>query len=343
MVFISKDGEVIRTGEDHGKVVALYDAWQAGLDAIEIHTSGSTGTPKAIKLDRSALLASIHLTASYFDLGPADLFLCNLNTEYIGGKMMVLRAAELRAELLAVDPRRNPFEELDRHRYLLLRNRGNNFFSFVPLQLQDVLVNPEHLALLKTAKAILVGGAAVSPALRATVQEHALPVYETYGMTETVSHIALKDLRTDDAHFTVLEGVQIDTDEDHCLRISSPSTGLEWIQTQDVVELLSPTQFRLLGRRGNIINSGGVKIQLEDVERRIAEAMPQLENFFCYGLPDDDLGQKLVLVLEGAPFEINWDDLTFPKYHKPKDILFFPHFARTASGKIDKIKTIQHD
>ncbi len=256
---------------------------------------------------------------------------------------MVLRAAELGAELLAVDPSRNPFEQLQGHSYQLLQNRGHNFLSFVPLQLQDLLENPAHVALLQTAKAILAGGAAISPGLRAKIKEHHLPVYETYGMTETISHIAVKDLRTEDDHFTTLPGVNLEVDEDRCLRISALSTASEWIQTQDVVELLSPTQFRLLGRRGNIINSGGVKIQLEEVEKIISARLPANLNFFCYGLPDTELGQKLVLVVEGAPFEINLEDLTFPKYHKPKGILFYPNFARTASGKIDKSKTITHD
>lgn len=343
MVYISQHGEAIRTGEGPSGIVELFDAWINGLESLEIHTSGSTGRPKVIQLHRKALLASIQLTASYFNLNASDLFLCNLNTEYIGGKMMVLRAAELGAELLAVDPSRNPFEQLHGHTYRLLQNRGKNFFSFVPLQLQEIIENAAHIPLLQTAKAILAGGAAVSPSLRAKIQDHALPVFETYGMTETVSHIAIKDLRTEEQHFTVLDGVNIGADEDECLRISSPSTDGTWIQTQDVVDILSPTQFRLLGRRDNIINSGGVKIQLEDVERIIALAFPHLQNFFCFGIPDETLGQKLVLVLEGDPFEINLEELTFPKYHMPKGVLFFPVFARTASGKIDKIKTIQHD
>lgn len=341
MVYISKEGEVIRTDHTLDAVVDLYDAWKGGLPEITLTTSGSTGTPRRISLSREAVLASVKLTVDAFDLRSTDFFLCNLNTGYIGGKMMVIRAAETGSDLMAVAPSSNPFEELENQASLFARNRGRNFFSFVPLQIQNILAREDHVSLLRTAKAILVGGAPVAEDTRKKIEELQLPVFETYGMTETISHIALKDLRSGEPFFTALPGVTLDTDEHRCLKIKSPSTLNRWITTRDVVEMVSPEKFLLKGRRDNIINSGGVKIQAEEVERAIAKTFPGLPDFFCYGLPDPVLGQRLVLVMEGEGTGPDLSLLDLPRYHIPKAVIRVSRFAKTPSGKTDKIKTIE--
>lgn len=341
MIYISKDGEVIRTDHALDAVVELYDAWKNGLPKIHLSTSGSTGKPKVISLDREAIRASVALTRDAFDLCSSDFFLCNLNTDYIGGKMMVIRAAEIGCDLMAVPPSADPFEDLKNQTSLFSRNRGRNFFSFVPLQLQNILNSDAHTSLLRTAKAILAGGAPVAQETRQKIQELHLPVFETYGMTETISHIALKDLRTEDRFFTALAGVSLATDEYNCLKIKSPSTLNQWITTHDVVEMISPEKFLLKGRRDNIINSGGVKIQAEEVEQVIAKTFPGIADFFCYGLPDPVLGQRLVLVLEGEGTPPDLSLLDLPRYHIPKEIIRVTQFIKTLSGKTDKIKTIE--
>jgi len=341
MVYISQEGEVIRTDRALDAVIDLYDAWKGGLPEITLTTSGSTGPPKCIALSREAILASVKLTVDAFDLSSSDFFLCNLNTDYIGGKMMVIRAAETGADLMAVAPSVNPFADLENQVSLFARNRGRNFFSFVPMQLQHILRHDDPTALLRTAKAILAGGGPVAEDTRRKIQELELPVFETYGMTETISHIALKDLRTDDTFFTALPGVSLDTDQHGCLKIKSPSTLGQWITTHDVVEMTAPEKFILKGRRDNIINSGGVKIQAEEVERAIAQTFPGLPDFFCYGLPDTTLGQRLVLVLEGEGPEPDLSRLDLPRYHIPKEIIRVRAFVKTPTGKTDKIKTIE--
>lgn len=341
MVYISKEGGVIRRDQTLDPVVALYDAWKNGMPEITLTTSGSTGPPKVITLSREAVLASVRLTVDAFGLHSDDFFLCNLNTDYIGGKMMVIRAAETGCDLVAVIPSSNPFESLEDLTGLFARNPGGNFFSFVPLQLQNILRSETHIELLRTAKAILVGGGPVAKETRQKVQEHRLPVFETYGMTETISHIALKDLRTGNPFFTALSGVSLETDDHACLKIKSPSTLGQWVTTHDVVEMVSPEKFILKGRRDNIINSGGVKIQAEEVERAIAATFPGLPDFFCYGLPDDTLGQRLVLVIEGDGPEPDLSLLALPRYHIPKEIIRVKEFVKTPSGKTDKIKTIE--
>lgn len=341
MIYISKEGEVIRTDHALDAVVDLYDAWKNGLPEISLSTSGSTGTPKVISLSREAVRASVKLTRDALDLCSSDFFLCNLNTDYIGGKMMVIRAAEIGCDLMAVPPSSDPFEDLKNQASLFSRNRGRNFFSFVPLQLQNILDNDSHTGLLRTAKAILAGGAPVAEETRQKIQELHLPVFETYGMTETISHIALKDLRTGESFFTALAGVNLATDKYNCLKIKSPSTLNQWITTHDVVEMVSPEKFILKGRRDNIINSGGVKIQAEEVERAIARTFPGLPDFFCYGLPDTVLGQRLVLVMEGEGPAPDLSLLDLPRYHIPKEIIRVTQFIKTLSGKTDKIKTIE--
>lgn len=340
MLYISKEGEVLSTDSSFKPIVELYDSWKTGLANIEISTSGSTGTPKIISLSREAISASIMATQEAFGLDQETFFLCNLNTDYIGGKMMVLRAAEIGCDLLVTSPTSNPFENLERQRYLVAQNWGKNFFSFVPLQLKNVLESEQHIQLLRTAKAILVGGAAVSEDIIQKVRHHHLPVYETYGMTETVSHIAIRDLRENDDFFTTLKGVEIDIDNENCLKVKSASTNNQWITTNDVVEVLTNTTFLLKGRRDNIINSGGVKIQLEEVEKTIAKNLETPVDFFVYGIEDDILGQKLVLVSEKQKINIEDISQNLPKYHVPKENFVVDEFAKTPSGKIDKTQTI---
>ncbi len=340
MLYISREGEIINTSDGMREVLDLYDSWFENQETYKIKTSGSTGSPKLVSLSREAVLASILSTASRFNLNSNDMLLCNLNINSVGGLMMILRSAELGTDLIATLPSANPFEDLGEQCYLFSQNWGKNFFSFVPLQLQNILEKEKHIQLLRTAKAILVGGAPLSQTLSSKVQELNLPVFETYGMTETISHVAVRNVRSNDNFFTVLDGVEIKLNESGCLMVKGPSTLQNWINTNDLAVVESETTFRILGRIDNTINSGGVKIQLETVEQKIGLDNPHLSRFFASGIKDDTLGQKLVLFIEGDTTEINLDSLE--KYHKPKEVHFVDKFTETNSGKIDKINTIQN-
>jgi O-succinylbenzoic acid--CoA ligase len=199
-------------------------------------------------------------------------------------------------------------------------------------------------------KAIIVGGAAVNAALQSQIQQLSVPVFSTYGMTETVSHIAIKRLNKESIsdEFEILDGVEIKLDERSCLAIKAPASNNEWIFTNDVVELTEDKKFKILGRYDNIINSGGVKIQLEEVEKVVLEIckkyFEELSNkrFFAWGIPDDKLGQKLVLIWETN--QITKDEKSIlekcaeklPKFKIPKAIFLVNTFIETPSGKIDK-------
>ena len=345
MLFISTKGDTINTAPDNpyfDKVFDLVAYWSSKSEMIELQTSGSTGKPKTIIVQRSQIEASINMTKEVFNLSENDLFFCCLNVNYIAGMMMVFRALEIGADLIVVEPTSNPFENLGNQEHLVSKNRGKNFFSFVPLQLQTIIDSEKHLPLLKACKATIVGGAALNPRLEAKCQELNIPIYATYGMTETMSHIAIRDLRNEGQTFEVIKGVAIEVNTNDCLRICSPSTKDEWIQTNDVVELIDRKHFNLKGRIDNVINSGGLKIQLEQIEWRIAEKLDLQERYFCYGLKDERLGQKLILVIESEEIVVTNEQMQgiFGKFETPKEIYHLPMFLETQTAKIDKNKTV---
>lgn len=346
--------------EDHALNVCR--AWLSGQTEFTLHTSGSTGTPKPIQLTRAQMQASAHLTGQTLGLRAGDAALVCLNVHYVAGIMMLVRGLELSLPMTILEPTSNPLTSFDP---AIARFA---FTALVPLQLQTILTEtPDKLPILNGMKAILVGGAATSPALEKALQVVTAPVYATYGMTETVSHIALRRLngpRKSDL-FTALNGVALGTDERDCLHITSAATNFERIQTNDVADLLDHTHFRLLGRADRIINSGGVKVQPERVEQLIqttlARLLPEkagaLPRLFVAGLPDERLGARVVLVVEqgrsGSPAEgrVGWSEGVWDRvreavreqlgaYAVPKDMIWVEPFVETATGKIDQKATI---
>jgi O-succinylbenzoic acid--CoA ligase len=325
-------------------------AWLSGQSVFTLHTSGSTGTPKPVQLTRAQMQASARLTGQTLGLQAGDTALVCLNIHYVAGIMMLVRGLELGLPMTIQEPGSSPLADFDPaiDRFA--------FTALVPLQLQTILdATPKKLPILNGMKTILVGGAATSPALEQALQVVTAPVYATYGMTETVSHIALRRLNGDapDDTFMALQGVTIGTDERSCLFIESAATNFERVQTNDVVELLPDTRFRLLGRADTVINSGGVKIQPEPVERLVQRVLTQFglaNRLFVAGLPDERLGQRLVLVIEGADLPDQQADMLsaiqelvrteISTYAVPRAILIIDQFQETPTGKIDRRATI---
>jgi o-succinylbenzoate---CoA ligase len=327
------------TSEYEQKVIDFCQKWQFGQEEFIIRTSGSTGEPKPIILTRNQMIASAKLTGETFGLKSGDSALVCLNVEYIAGMMMLVRGMVLGLKLTIIEPSGNPFQELE--------NTIFDFYAFVPLQLENILNEEKNVAILNQAKAIIVGGAAVNEVLEQKIQQLNVPVFSTYGMTETVSHIAIRRLNRENKskNFNVLEGVKIGIDDRNCLNIISESSNNKLVQTNDIVEIVSKKEFRLIGRFDNIINSGGVKIQLEKVEKAIEKEI-QIFNpkrYFAYGIADEKLGQKLVLVVETDILDVNLKEiflskikLILPKYEIPKEIIFIKSFQETPTGKVDK-------
>ena len=323
------------------KVFNFCEKWLSGQREFVLKTSGSTGEPKPISLTRFQMEASARLTGKIFDLQQGDKALVCLNVDYIAGIMMLVRGMVLGLELTIIEPNSNPLENLE--------NEEFDFAAFVPLQIQNILHDKNQVEALNKMKAIIIGGAAVNEVLEQEVQQLKVPVCSTYGMTETVSHIAIRRLngKYKSDTFQVLEGVTIGIDERNCLNIMADASNNELVQTNDIVEIINEKEFKLIGRFDNIINSGGVKIQLEKVEK-IAEKFIQNSRFFAFGINDLALGQKLILVIE-ADFFSEENELVLlqklrinlSKYEIPKQIFTTKNFSETPTGKIDKKATIK--
>ncbi len=358
MVFLEKDGTYINTDSSnkyYDKVLIFKRLWESGQEIFEIQTSGSTGKPKNISLTRKQMITSAKMTAQAFDLKEGDTVFCCLNIEYIAGMMMLVRAFEIGMDLIVVEPSSNPFVGIEKHLYLLMSNRGKNFIGFVPLQIQTILEEtPQFIEILNAAKSIIIGGASVNDSLLEKIQKINSPVFATYGMTETITHIAIKRLngRNKDDFFNTISGVNIKLNKQNCLMIQSKSIDNEWITTNDVAEIVNSSSFILHGRLDNVINSGGVKIQLEKIEKVGEGILGKLQlngRYFAYSLPDEKLGERLILVIENEISStqdfIKIDIIKafkeiLPKFEVPKEVFFVKKMIETPTGKIDKIKTI---
>jgi o-succinylbenzoate---CoA ligase len=329
------------------KTLEFCRDWLNGVQEFPIQTSGSTGTPKLITLSRQQMDISARRTVRVLGLSPGDHMLVCLNTEYIAGMMMLVRGLLADLQMTIVEPISNPL-------VLVAEEQEIDFASFVPMQLQTILQEmPEAVQRLDRMKAILVGGAPVGFTLQRSLQQLQVPVYHTYGMTETASHIALRLLNGPNAaeYYETLEGVKIGQDNRGCLTIKADITQNDTLITNDIVEILTPSRFRWIGRADNTINTGGVKVQTEIVEVAVSEALADLDEtprFFVASQPDELLGEKVILVLEGKKLSEEAEQQLqeklkglLRKFEMPKDIYYSPAFSETATGKVSRLRTMQ--
>jgi len=295
--------------------------WLNNESFVLVKTSGSTGMPKQIVLQKSAMIASAKATGLFFNLIPKSTSLLCLSANYIAGKMMLVRAITLGLHIDTIDPTSAP-----------LTSKKYNFIAMVPLQVQ------KSLSKLHLVDNVLIGGTQVSYSLSESILKTNCNAYESYGMTETISHIAIKKIG--ELYFTILPNVTISMDERSCLVIEALELFKEKIITNDIVEILNATQFVLKGRIDNVINSGGIKIFPEEIEELIGKHITV--PFFIASKPDEILGEKVILVIEAKPFSIEnkvFSELS--KYQIPKEILFLESFVRTETQKINRKKSLE--
>ncbi|WP_339889433.1 AMP-binding protein [uncultured Flavobacterium sp.] len=307
----------IKEGEDFEKPVGDFILdWFDTKDFIEMKTSGSTGKPKKIRIEKQAMVNSALATGDFFGLAAGDTILNCLPVQYVAGKMMFIRAFILGLEMDFVAPSSHPLETIDKQ---------YDFTAMVPLQAMN------SIDLLHNFKTIIIGGSAVSKDLEKILKPIKSNIYETYGMTETITHIAARKLG--EKAFTTLPNVVLSQDENNCLLIHASAISDEIIHTNDIVELLSENKFVFLGRFDNVINSGGIKLIPEQIE---AKMLPFIKNrFFVTGKADKELGEHLVLVVEGKEQPIDLSKITtLDKYEKPREVIFINKFKETATGKI---------
>jgi o-succinylbenzoate---CoA ligase len=345
MLFISKEGEILNSEVGnlyYQKVKAKIDAWNNGQNRFVFFTSGSTGIPKEIIFNREQIIASVQTTKQAFDLNTNCLFFCNLHIDFVAGAMMVFRALVLEADLFVVEPSANPLLNLGRQELLLNKYRRRVFFAFAPMQMAEILNDVNSKDLLILAKVVLLGGAPVPKAMEEVLIESNLDIYEGYGMTETLSHVALRKLADKSKQFKILNNIKFRVSNDGCLELNYPVITNGWLKTNDIAEKINSKMFKILGRADNVINSGGIKLQIEAIEEKIRDSGIIKNRFFCFGLSDEKYGQKLVIYIESQEKGIDLSDFKsfLGKFELPKEIIFKDKFAETATLKIDKIKTV---
>lgn len=313
----------IKEGADFQKSVGdfLID-WFDDKSYIEMNTSGSTGAPKLIRLQKEAMVSSALSTGDFFDLNPGNKVLHCLPADYVAGKMMFVRAFILGLDMDFVEPNSHPLE---------YNNTKYDFAAMVPLQAKNSLKK------LTNIKKIIIGGVKIHKSLEQELVKLPNKIYETYGMTETITHIAAK--RVGERAFSVLPNVTVSSNENNCLVVHARNINPEPIVTNDIVEIVSDTQFVWLGRFDNVINSGGIKLIPEKIEEKLSSHIPR--RYFVCGQADEVLGEKVVLYVEGDPISIDEEVFSvLDKYEKPKNIVFIPKFAETATGKIVRKESI---
>ena len=315
------------------EIRSFIEEWHSDALYFEAKTSGSTGQPKVIKIEKSYARASAIATVNFLQLKAGDKALMSLNPQTIGGKMMMVRALIADLDLYCVNPSANPFLELD---------QDFDFVSLAPIQLAASLDhNPDDL---KNCKNIIVGGGVISTYYAHKLKEHQLTVYQTFGMTETLSHIALRKVGFEpDQTYHTLPGVTVSSDKNNdTLIIHAPQIGQPELRTNDIVKIESSTSFDWIGRIDFTVNTGGIKVQIEKLEKLIAHkiSLP----FFIWKQPHLSLGEEIILIIEGE-IETEWLTKLFydflPRYHRPKKIGSTHLISRTPSDKIRRQPTFE--
>lgn len=325
----------IKEGEEYERLIGDFlTDWLSDEEYVIARTSGSTGSPTKVKILKEHMVNSAFATGDFFEVYAGDSALQCLPANYIAGKMMLVRAILLGWELDLTEPTLSPIFD-----YL----KPYKFCSMLPSQLTrmvDYVGNIEN---------ILVGGAVVSRKLKGKIQKCPSNIFETYGMTETITHIAARRLNNFDRsplkkeqwhYFTVLPNVSISQDLRGCLVIDAPFVSSNELITNDLVTIHSEKTFDWLGRIDNVINSGGVKIFPEQIESKLSEFMDQ--RYLIASEEDETLGQKVILVIEGGEQDLDKSIFkVLDKFEVPKKVYYLPSFVDTFSGKVQREETLK--
>jgi O-succinylbenzoic acid--CoA ligase len=318
-------------------VESSIDSWVKGADDFTLFTSGSTGIPKKIRLPRALLIWSIESTKAALNLSSDESVLCCLPVQKTGGFMQLIRSLHFGWNIHFINPTANSIKDTIRF------PSHFSLTSLTPSQIQAILDhNPEHLSSFKN---ILIGGAALSSLQEKKISELStaknINFWETYGMTETASHVALRKVGVEN-YFQTQTGVQVTLDDEQ-LCIAIPELDF-FIKTNDIA-ILHDDSFQILGRSDDVINSGGIKIHpalIEPQIKKVLESASINRAFYVSKKKDTTLGEKAVLVIEGPPItdktyvlELLKRDL--PLYHNPKEIIFVDQIAYTDTGKVKRV------
>ena len=299
--------------------------WHSDSAYVRVQTSGSTGAPKPMLVEKRRMQNSARITCDFLGLKAGDTALLCMSLDYIAGKMMVVRSLERGLRLLAVEPSGHPL--------MALADRID-FAAMVPLQVWNTLQVPEERARLEAIKHLIIGGGAIDEAMAVELRAFPNAVWSTYGMTETLSHIALRRLNGPEASewYTPFPSVSVSLTDEDCLVIDAPEVCAQQLVTNDIAELSADGRFRILGRKDNVICSGGIKIQAEEVERQL---QPHLhEPFLISKRRDAKFGEIVVLLTEGSVDEARQIcERILTQYHRPRAYVHIDHIPLTETGK----------
>lgn len=305
--------------------------WSNDSPDIHVQTSGSTGVPQQIRVKKEHMRQSASLTCSYLGLQPGDVALLCMPLQYIGAKMMVVRALVANLSLVIGKPSGHPLAEM---------TMPIDFAAMTPQQVYNSLCVPAEKEKLMQIRHLIIGGAAIDSGLEKELAQFPHAVYSTYGMTETVSHIALRRLNGKEAseYYQPFPSVKLSLSEQHTLIIEAPFALNGKVVTNDIVEMNTEGNFRILGRTDNIINSGGIKIQIEALEGKLKPVINI--PLAITAVEDIKFGEKIVLLIERMISEEEIASLKkkLSPYEYPKEIIIVPQIPYTSNGKTDRMK-----
>lgn len=311
----------------------FLNEWNSASPTISVHTSGSTGKPKLFQAEKKRMLASAKGTCDFLGLKSGDTALLCMSLEYIGAKMMVVRSVVRNMRLLVVGPSGHPLKSF------VGKDTRIDFCAMVPLQVFNSLQVPEERKVLMNIRQLIIGGGAIDDAIVSEIRNFPHAIWSTYGMTETLSHIALRRLNGDlgSDWYTPFDTVSVNVNADHCLVIDAPLVCGSVLTTNDIAEMNQDgRRFRIIGRRDNTIDSGGVKIQAEEVERKLRPLLPY--PFIVTKRKDAKYGEIVTLLIastdkKGAE-EVCKSIL--PKYWQPQLVISVDQIPATGSSKPDR-------
>ena len=303
----------------------FLEEWNNPSPDVHVQTSGSTGAPKPMLVEKRRMLASARITCDFLGLRSGDTALLCMSLDYIAGKMMVVRSIERGLKLISVEPSGHPLSNVE---YV-------DFAAMVPMQVYNSLQVPEERERLMRIRHLIIGGGAIDDQMAAELRTFPNAVWSTYGMTETLSHIALRRISGPDASewYTPFPSVRVTHNDEGCLVINAPEVCEETLVTNDIVEFSSDhSKFRIIGRRDNVICSGGIKIQIEKVERHLR---PHLHvPYLLTKRHDPKFGEVAVLLTEGSVEEAREVcQRMLSKYHQPRYYLHVARIPLTETGK----------
>ena len=303
--------------------------WNNELPTLEVHTSGSTGIPKRMLVEKSRMRASAQMTCDFLGIETGGNALLCMPLDFIAGKMMVVRALERNLHLIEVEPSGHPLALLSDE------VKSIDLAAMVPLQVFNSLQVPLERERLLRIKHLIIGGGAIPDTLEAELRQLPINIWSSYGMTETLSHIALRPISED--YYSPLPGITLEQDANDCLIIHAPALCTDTLVTNDIVRFIGDNKFQIIGRRDNTVCSGGIKIQIEEVEHWLHSL--GIDNVVVTYRTDARLGQALVYLCTDA---LDIDSLTPPthistaRYWLPRHVVHVPQLPLTANGKPDR-------